>query len=44
MAKQKTDVLEMFPDEVEARLAKGDDIAIVPIGSVEHQGPALLLG
>lgn len=44
MAKQKTDVLEMFPDEVEARLAKGDDIAIVPIGSVEQHGPALLLG
>jgi len=44
MAKRKTDVLEMFPDEVEAKLAKGNDIAIVPIGSVEQHGPALLLG
>jgi len=44
MAKRKTNVLEMFPDEVEAKLARGDDIAILTIGSVEQHGPALLLG
>jgi len=41
---QKTSVLAMFPDEVEAKLARGEDIAIVTIGSVEQHGPALLLG
>jgi creatinine amidohydrolase/Fe(II)-dependent formamide hydrolase-like protein len=41
---QKTDVLSMFPDEVEAKLGRGEDIAIVTIGSVEQHGPALLLG
>lgn len=44
MAKQKTDVLEMFPDEIEAKLTAGQDIAVVPIGSVEQHGPHLLLG
>ena len=41
---QKTSVLTMFPDEVEAKLDRGEDIAIVTIGSVEQHGPALLLG
>lgn len=44
MATQKTNVLEMFPEEVEARLARSDDVAIVPIGSIEQHGPHLLLG
>jgi creatinine amidohydrolase/Fe(II)-dependent formamide hydrolase-like protein len=36
-------LLDMLPTEVEARLQAGEDIAIVPIGSLEQHGPHLLL-
>jgi creatinine amidohydrolase/Fe(II)-dependent formamide hydrolase-like protein len=41
---RKASVLAMFPDEVEGKLGRGEDIAILTIGSVEQHGPALLLG
>ena len=37
-------LLEMLPGEISAKLDAGDDIAIIPIGSVEQHGPALLTG
>ena len=37
------DLLEMFPGEIESRLQAGNDIAILPIGSLEQHGPHLLL-
>ncbi len=37
-------LLDLFPDEVAARLPTGQDIAILPIGSIEQHGPHLLLG
>ena len=37
-------LLEMLPGEVAEKLGSGDDIAIIPIGSVEQHGPHLLLG
>ena len=38
-----THMLEMLPAEVEASLQAGNDLAIVPIGSLEQHGPHLLL-
>jgi creatinine amidohydrolase/Fe(II)-dependent formamide hydrolase-like protein len=37
-------LLEMLPSDVEAALQSGNDIAIVPIYSIEQHGPHLLLG
>ena len=37
-------LLEMFPSDVEAALQSGNDLAIVPIYSIEQHGPHLLLG
>jgi len=37
-------LLDMLPGEVEAELAAGNDIAILPILSIEQHGPHLLLG
>ncbi len=37
-------LLDMFPSEIESRLREGNDIAILPIGSIEQHGPHLLLG
>ncbi|MGD0113458.1 MAG: creatininase family protein [Armatimonadota bacterium] len=39
-----TMLLEMFPSDVERALRAGNDIAIVPIYSIEQHGPHLLLG
>jgi len=37
-------LLEMLPSDVEAALQSGNDIAILPIYSIEQHGPHLLLG
>jgi creatinine amidohydrolase/Fe(II)-dependent formamide hydrolase-like protein len=37
-------LIEMLPGEVESALQSGNDIAIVPIYSIEQHGPHLLLG
>lgn len=37
-------LLEMFPGELTATLQTGQDIALLPIGSIEQHGPHLLLG
>lgn len=38
------ELLEMLPQDVADRLAAGNDIAVVPIWSIEQHGPHLLLG
>ncbi|HUV39454.1 MAG TPA: creatininase family protein [Planctomycetota bacterium] len=35
---------DMLPGEFEAHLAAGNDLAILPVGSIEHHGPHLLNG
>jgi creatinine amidohydrolase/Fe(II)-dependent formamide hydrolase-like protein len=37
------DLLDMFPAEIENNLKSGNDIAILPVGSLEQHGPHLLL-
>lgn len=39
-----SELLEMLPGEIETNLQAGNDIAILPIGSLEQHGPHLLLG
>jgi creatinine amidohydrolase/Fe(II)-dependent formamide hydrolase-like protein len=37
-------LLDLFPSEVEAEFAKGNDLALLPILSIEQHGPHLVLG